>query len=316
MQEESAPEKIEPYLIEDTVPFTGSDALTISTFCMYHDANTLMLTLSVQAQEDDTLPEDALIVPYFSADGKALPQSALGEIEPLVQGDTPGSYYLTYYLTAPQVNGSTLHVSLENVYTPEQIMVVQAGIMAAQMQWEEDYGADSMTTDAWKVLWKREHLDERTDAVMRELLAESDCILTGTWEADLPIPPAEEESLVIEAPDDQVLEVNALSAQYSHPTQPEESDVLLLTMDDGTVLCSHTSTNEEHWLAEHGYTLPENYRLFAFARGNGVNKTIYSFDKPYPVGSLEKAEVWHFTYTLSEADWSIDGRYELLYEKE
>jgi len=315
MQEESEPQNMEQYLAENTVHFNGSESIDISTVCMYHDVNTLMLTLRLQLQEGITIPTDALFIPYFDIEGEQLNQSGCGAAEPLVFDEEENCYYVTYYLVKPEISGQKLHVVLENAYTPEQLSNVQQGIISAQEQWHKEYGADNMTVDEWKELWQRETLDERTRQTVYQLLQESDRILTGTWEAELEIPQDTSKQLTIDADDGQHLVLNDLSVLYKHQTTPEEYDVLLITTEDGTVLYPDMSTNEENWFAEQGIAFSDNCKKFAYSRG--IDKgNIYSFDKPYPVDTIQKIEVYHFAYEIGENDWTLNAIPETLYEKE
>ena len=222
MGEETAPDELaemEPMVMEEAVQFTGDDTLHISTVCLYHDTNTLMITLAVDAADGITLPEDAQFIPYFSIvteDGEEpLHQSGMGATESLVPGERDGLYYLTYYLVRPELAGKTIHARLENAYSPEQIQTVFEGIQSAQIQWMEDYGADSMTTDEWKALWKAEDLDGRTLALTQSLLDESDKVLEGTWTADIPLTETEEPLLSIDKSGYQIA-ADSLSVEISY----------------------------------------------------------------------------------------------------
>ena len=77
-----------PFMQEGTAVFAGDSSLQIETVGMYSDNNTVMLTLEIQPQDGQTLPADALFIPYFyGADGRLI-EGGIGKTEQLVQGDT------------------------------------------------------------------------------------------------------------------------------------------------------------------------------------------------------------------------------------
>ena len=323
MEEETTPEELaemEPLVMENAVHFTGDDILRISTVCLYHDTNTLMMTLAVEVQYGVTLPKDAQFIPYFTIDTEdgeeLLHQSGMGATESLVPGEREGLYYLTYYLVRPELAGKTIHARLENAYSPEQIQTVFEGIQSAQIQWMEDYGADSMTTDEWKALWKAEDLDGRTLALTQSLLDESDKALEGTWTADIPLTDTEEPLLSIDKSGYQIA-ADSLSVEINYEEQYGKQPVFLFTMRDGTVLTTSTGNGIAGWLTEHN-ALPENYQRFAHVRGTDTGQ-VYSYGSLCRSDRIQKIEVYLFEYNLE--DYSADKQFksvtsEVLYEKE
>lgn len=285
------------HLAETETVFTGTDSLRISTVAMNYDSNTLMLTLALEPQNGITLPERALFVPYFqlvTAEGvQQLSRSGIGAVEQLVTDDTTDTCYLTYYLTQPEIAGSTLRVTLQNAYTPAQIDAVCQGVNAAQEQWAADYGRDSMKTAEWKSLWQAENLDGRTQETEAALLAESDKLLCGTWTADIAVPETDTAPLTLEK-DGFRITADTLSLRTKCETETTASEAYLITFTDGTVLCEVTGTNETAYLKAQGL-ITDDTAFFAYTFGADDN-TIHCYDAPHPVSDIAEIRVCLFDY--------------------
>lgn len=289
-------------LAEPATLFAGDESLCISAAAMNYDSNTLMLTLALTPQEGTVLPQDALFIPYFeriTEDGaQRINPSGIYAVEHLVTDAATDTAYLTYYLTQPDIAGSTLRVTLQNAYSQAQIDAVSDGIRAAQKQWRIDYGADSMSIEEWKALWQAEDLDSRTNETAAALLAESDSLLCGTWAADLEVPETDTAPLTAEADGFRVT-ADTLSLCTAYDKETSAYQAYIITFRDGTVLCTYTGTNEEAYLKEIG-AIDGNTVYFPYSFGT-ENGRIHCYDAPHAVEDIAEIQVYLFDYVPDDS---------------
>lgn len=310
---------VEQNLWEETVLFEGNDKMQVSTVCMYHDSNILMVTLALKLQDGQTLPEDACVVPYFYRNTESgeelITKSDIAGIENLVQGEEVGTYYLTYYLTEPDISGSTISVKLKNIYTQEQIDACFDYVVAQQEIWRQELGADGMTDEKWKQLWQEQNLDARTQQTEWEYLETCTPLLEGEWTAELHVPKAAAEPLVVDGENCRMT-VDSLSVLIEYDKQADYNcPVILTTMQDGTTLCTDLGTNEKEWLNTHGVDT-EHLRESVYSRGTTQGR-IQCYDCPYPVEEIAGITVYTFTYDTTDPDgYALNATSEAVYEKE
>ena len=308
---------IEEYLQEDTVLFEGDNSIQVSTVCMYHDSNTLMLTLALKMQDNLILPEDACVVPYFYQNTESgedmLTKSGTAGIEKLVQGEEAGTYYLTYYLTEPDISGSTISVKLKNIYEQSQIDACYKYTCEQQEIWRQELGADGMTTEEWKQVWQEQNLDTRTYQAKEDYLKECSPLIEGEWTAELRIPETAEPLVVDGA--SYHLTVDSLSVLIEYDKQEDFTPVVLTTMQDGTVLSTDLGTDEENWLNVHGADT-EHLQKSVYGRGTEQG-IIWCYDRSYPVEEIDSITVYTFTYDTSDpTGYVLNATSEVVYEKE
>ena len=292
-QKEADPAAMAPFMQEDATVFEGSDALRISTVGMYNDRDTLMLMLEMTPQNGTELPEDALFIPYFYRADGTLITGGPGKTEQLVKADAGNSYYLTYYLAAPELAGSTVRVELKNAYTQAQLNAVQAGLVAAQDQWRTEYGGDSMSVDEWKALWQSEDLDGRTFDTTAALLENSDAILQGTWSAEIAVP--DTAAPVVYASEHFRVTAGSLSVESeNYSGQNDVSYMIRLT--DGRTLVDGGGTSERQAMYDAGILSAEDTVCeFAYAFG-ADGKMIRCFSEPVSADEITSVTALLFDY--------------------
>ena len=296
--EESSPLTTQNLNAEDIL-FAGDSSIQIAEAGMLHDSNTLMLSLQLTPQQGTKLPADALFIPYFeslSEDGTVLQSfGGLGQTEPLTADDVTNQASLTYYLAVPELSGNTLRVTLQNAYSQAQLEAVYQGIRNAQDTWAAEYGRDQMSVEEWKQLWQSEHLDQRTADTAKQLLAESDCMISGTWTADLAIPALPADSVLTAEQDGWRAAADTLSLRtYDSADLGSDNAVFVVRFTDGTVLYSQSGTGEEALLRQEG-VLDESCVPFAYQRGT-EDGSIFSYPSPHSSDTVAELHVYRFRY--------------------
>ena len=293
MSDAADPAAMEPFLHENETVFAGSDSLHISTVGMYGDSNTVMLSLELLPQNGTELPEDAVFVPYFYRADGSLIEGGTGSAEALTADPSGHAYYLTYYLAAPELAGSTIRAELKNAYTPAQIGAVRAGIQAAQEQWRADYGADSMSTDDWKALWQAENLDGRTAETEASLLESSGAVISGTWSAEIAVQNAAAPRVF--AADD--FRVTADSLSLTAENHSDTADVgFMVTLTDGTRLLDLSGTSETQALYDAGIlSAGDAVKQFAYGRGTD-DGMVWCYSEPVQTSDIAAVTALVYTY--------------------
>lgn len=284
---------MEQFMQEDETVFAGSDSLRVSTVGMYSDNNTVMLSLELIPQNGTVLPENAVFVPYFYRADGSLIEGGTGSAETLTADPSGNAYYLTCYLAAPELAGSTIRAELKNAYTPAQISAVHADIQAAQAQWRADYGADAMSTDEWKALWKAENLDGRTAETEASLLERSEAVLSGTWSAEIAVQDAA--APLVFAADD--FRVTADSLSLTAENHSDTANVgFMVTLKDGTKLLDMDGTSETQALYDAGILSPEDtVKQFAYGRGTD-DGMVWCYSEPVQTAEIAAVTALIYTY--------------------
>lgn len=293
MSDAADPSAMEPFLHENETVFAGSDSLQVSAVGMYGDSNTMMLSLELIPQNGTELPEDAVFVPYFYRADGSLIEGGTGSAEALTADPSGHAYYLTYYLAAPELAGSTIRAELKNAYTPAQIGAVRAGIQAAQEQWRADYGTDSMSTDDWKALWQAENLDGRTAETEASLLESSGAVISGTWSAEIAVQDAAAPRVF--AADD--FRVTADSLSLTAENHSDTADVgFMVTLNDGTRLLDLSGTSETQALYDAGI-LSAGDAVKQFAYGHGTDDgMVWCYSEPVQTSDIAAVTALVYTY--------------------
>lgn len=293
MSDAADPADMEQFLHENDTVFAGDSSLQVSAVGMYSDNSTVMLTLEIIPQNGQNLPENAVFVPYFYRADGSLIEGGIGKAGQLTTDPDGSAYYLTYYLAAPELAGSTIRTELKNAYTQAQINAVFAGIQAAQAQWRTDYGADAMSADDWKALWKSENLDGRTAETETSLLESSDAVISGTWSAEIAVPEAAAPRIF--ASDD--FRVTADSLSLTAENYSGDPDVgYMVTLTDGTKLTEPGGTSEKQALYDAGIlTADDTVKEFAYGR-SADGREIFCCSEPVQTADIAAVTVLHYTY--------------------
>ena len=167
-----------------------------------------------------------------------------------------------------------------------------AGVQSAQAQWRADYGADSMSVEDWKALWKSENLDSRTAKTEASLLENSDAVLRGTWSAEIAVPEAAAPRVF--ASEDFRVTADSLSLTARNTENPDVS--YMVTLADGTKILESGGTSERQAMYDAGI-LSENdtVREFAYMRG-ADGETVLCYSEPVQTSDIAAVTALIFTY--------------------
>jgi hypothetical protein len=281
----------------ESITFTGSSNMRVRTAGMYSDNSTLMLSVELKLDEHTAIPDNALIVPYFTKIAGGVQTelanlSGLGNAAALVRGDEPGTYLASFYLTENNIAGSTIGVQLKNIVSADQPKQTQEALLAEQQKWREEYGADTMTTEEWKKFWKEHDLDKRTREFMDSALKQCTKIVEGSWYAEIVVPENTSKAAVFEKEGIKLTaDTLSVTLEVYRSTPYGSFTIPVITFKDGTVVYDGGS-NETKWFAENG-VLPSPDKCERYAYGFS---DIMCYHKPHQVDDIADITVYQFDY--------------------
>lgn len=282
----------------DSVAFSGSENAEVKTAGMYYDNNTLMLSVEMKFAQGTVIPENAVVLPYFTMKNggtvtELANQSGVANAAVLTKGDEENTRIATFYLSENEISGSTIGVRLDNIVTRDDISSVQAAVIAEQQRWRDEF-AESDDTDQWKAYWKENNFDQRTLDFMEDYLAGCQKVVEGSWYGEIEVPAEPAKAMSFEG-DGFTVTVDTLSLTLGIDRKiPEMSNAApVITLKDGTVLVD-TGTNEEKWFIDNGVMTDGEHEDFANIFGN-----VYSYSKPHSVEDIAEIAVYVFEYDSS-----------------
>ena len=113
---------------------------------VYGDSSTLMLSMVITPENGVDISN--MCMPFYftlkTPDGseKTLGQSGMSGIPEFTPSDTDGSYFLTFYLTDPNMAGSRLLIESDGIYTESQIHAAFERIVEYQHQERAQFDSD------------------------------------------------------------------------------------------------------------------------------------------------------------------------------
>ncbi len=283
----------------DTIAFTGSAGAEVKTAGMYYDNNTLMLAVEMKFAAGTVIPDNAVVVPYFTkksggSETELKNISGLSNAAELTKGSEDGTYYATFYLTEKDLAGSTIGVCIENVITRDDLTDLQTQIIAEQTRWHEEFG-DNGDTAAWKAYWNENNFDKRTEDFMSEYLAGCAKAVEGSWSAEIEVPDDISREVEFEANGFKATaDTLSLTLDVNRDIPEGAGFEPVITLKDGTVIFS-TGTNETEWLRNNGVFTDDKHEGFA-----GGFSNIYSYKKPHSVDDIAEIGVYVFDYDGSQ----------------
>ncbi|MBR5684100.1 MAG: hypothetical protein IKW96_12650, partial [Ruminococcus sp.] len=303
---------MEQNISESRIVFTGSDSMTVSTAGMYYDNNTLMLSLEMKLNDDISVPDNALAVPYFTKikDGvrtELTNQSGLANTARLTKGDAPSTYYVTFYLTEKGLSDSKIGITLINIITTDDASDIYSALIAEQESWRNAFDLDSHTVEEWKQYWKDNDFDKRTHDFVDARLVECSSIVAGKWSAELDISDIDGAATFSKDGFTVTADTLSLTLDIEQNLPDTVFAVPIVTMKDGTVIFDG-GTSEENWLAQTGVISPdENCMRYAHRFSN-----VFSYSEPHKVSSIAEISVYVFE---SGSDGLTANRH-MIYEAE
>lgn len=282
-----------------SVAFTGSGNAEVRTAGMYYDNNTLMLSVKMKFAEGTVIPDNAVVLPYFTMKKESVEtvltnQSGVANAAVLTKGDEDDTYFVTFYVAEKELSGSTIGVRLENIVTSDDLSSLQAALIDEQQSWLEECGS-SDDVDKWKACWKENNFDQRTYDFMADYLAECPKVVDGSWYGEIDVPVDIEKAVTFEA-DGFTVTADTLSLSLDVEKEvPELSNIApVITLKDGTVLAD-TGTSEKKWLIDNGVMSDDSHEDFA-----NIFANVYSYIKPHHVEDIAEIAVYVFEYDSSE----------------
>ena len=285
---------MEQNISESCIIFTGDDNLKISTAGMYCDNNTLMIAAEIIS--DTEIPENSLIIPYFSKienglETPLLNKSGFGMTSQIYKGDTPNTYYTSFYLTEKDIAGCTIKIQLENIISDSTYDEIQSAIIEEQNKWREDFDFENHTVQEWKAYWKANDFDSRTYDFISDYLENCNKILSGSWTAEIKIPENIVDTITAEKDGFKVTaDTLSLTLDCTASISEGKFAVPVITMKDDTVVLT-AGTNELEYFIDNGICTDTNYEYFA-----SVFSNVYSYKLPHPVENIADITVYIFGY--------------------
>lgn len=303
---------MEQNISENRIVFTGSAAMTVSTAGMYYDNNTLMLSVEMRAGTDKAIPDNAIILPYFTkikgGVSTELPnQSGLANAAALTRGDEPDTYYATFYLTEKDLADSKVGVTLKNIITTDDTADVYSALIAEQESWRDEFDLDSHTIEEWKQYWHDNDFDKRTRDFVEARLAECCSVMNGEWSAEVDISDIGKAATFSRDGFTVTADTLSLTLDIEQELPEYAFAVPVVTMSDGTVIFDG-GTSEENLLSQMGVIRSgEKCRRYAHIFAN-----VFSYSEPHHVSSIADISV----YVFESNDSGLTAKRRIIYEAE
>lgn len=284
------------------VSFTPSDSGTVELLGLYNDSSTMMISFRLTVTEGTSPVNDGYMLPYFSLtlpDGTEKQLSQSGYLsEPLVKSGTEENvYYMTYYLTDPEISGAVLHTEFAGAYTMEQAQNVQKKLVALDDELREQYFTEDMSIGQWKKFQNENGFEELRKKTRREAFEEETPVLSGNWQGDIQLPTAKSEPFVIETERNTYIldELSMLVSydsdedKYSDEADPSRETYLgsAVYLSDGTVFINEPVLRSKTDISDSARDFAFRYGA-SFAGSTGCDGEINCFSRPVQQSEIEK----------------------------
>lgn len=273
------------YSLPENAAFTSEGGVSAELTGMYSDSSTVMLGMLVRTENAIDVSEARMpfyfTVVYPDGTEKYLGQSGLSGVESFVPADEENSYYLTFYLTCPDIGGCKLKAEADGIFTAGQLEEAAERLRAEQSEWRAEFESGGNTdTDEWKRYWKDNGFDERTVREQRRILSEMTPLADGKLYAETDIPMPKEEAVVTET-GGITMKLDSLSLYVSDIPDELKGDSFagraqLVYLKDGTVFADETFMSVDG-----------GYRQYPYIRGADGGR-ICCFDRPVSAAEVEK----------------------------
>ena len=259
----------------------------------YGDSSTLMLSMVVTPENGVDISN--MSMPFYftlkSPDGseKMLGQSGMSGIQKFTPSDTDGSYFLTFYLTDPNMAGSRLLIESDGIYTESQINAAFERIVEYQKQEREQFDSDEEWRSYKKTEWTETYSIERT--ILKDAAPEA----AGAVSAEIEIPQSHTEPTEFSAYGISA-RLDSLSLYVSDVPDEYKSDryagaARTIYLKDGRVISDEFFMFDDVVLNSDGYNFSgSRYSQYAYMRGT-ENGRICCFDRPIAADEIEKISV-------------------------
>ena len=279
---------------------------------VYGDSSTLMLSMVITPENGVDISN--MSMPFYftlkNLDGseKMLGQSGMSGIEKFIPADTDGSYFLTFYLTDPNMAGGRLLIETDGIYTESQIHAAFERIVEYQHQERAQFDSDEEWRSHKKTDWTDTYRIERN--FLKDVAPEA----TGAVSAEIEIPLSTTEPLELNAYGISA-RLDSLSLYVSDVPDEYKSDrwagtAHTIYLKDGSII-SNESPN---------YSFPNTeidlskFSEYPYVRGTNVNDVndgiICCFNRPISIDEIEKISVGVINY---DADNNIQTTEYVIY---
>lgn len=280
--------------------FTTDGSVSAELLGIYNDSSTLMLSLMITPENGDDI-SNMLMPVYFTlkcSDGseKILGQSGLAGIERFTRADANGSYCLTFYLTDPNIAGSTLEILSDGLYTADQIEMAHKIKLERQRQEREQFESDEEWL-AHKAVASYSHSPYEAERLDLQKYAPD---AFGAVSAEIEIPetsgrPTEANAYGIS------MRLDSLSLYVSKIPDELKGDMYAgaaytVYLKDGSVISDEFFMFDDVVLTDNGYDFNgTRYSQYAYMRGTETG-SIRCFDRPIAAYEVGKIAVYIKSY--------------------
>lgn len=317
---ENPADMTEYYSLPEAV-FTTDGTVSAELLGLYSDSNTVMLSMMI-TPEDGSDISDMRMPFYFtlkSPDGseKTLNQSGLGGLENFTAADIDGSYCLTFYLTDPDIAGSTLKIESDGLYTVSHTEAAFKMVTDYQKQQRAQFDNDVdwfeyKKNNSWHYGNARDYYEGQ-----RIALKEVNPDVSGSVSAEIKIPETSAEPMETNAYG-VTMRLDSLSLYVSEI--PDElagdrhaGDAYTVYLKDGSIISNEFFMFDDVVLTNSGYNFTGTlYSQYAYMRGTETG-SICCFDRPIAADEVEKVVIYILNY---DSDYNEQVSEYLLYRAE
>lgn len=280
--------------------FTTDGTVSAELLGVYNDSSTLMLSLMITPESGEDI-SDMLMPFYFTlkcADGseKILGQSGLAGIERFTRANADGSYCLTFYLTDPDIAGSTLEILSDGLFTVSQTETAHKMHLEYQRQAREQYDSD----EGWLEYKATGDYSNSSYGAERAFLKKAAPDVLGAVSTEIEIPktsgrPTEVSAYGIS------MRLDSLSLYFSQIPDKLKGDMYAgaaytVYLKDGSVISDEFFMFDDVILSDDGYDFNgTRYSHYAYIRGTETG-SIRCFDRPIAVEEVERVAVYIKSY--------------------
>ncbi|MCH5192542.1 MAG: hypothetical protein J1F11_01170 [Oscillospiraceae bacterium] len=314
---ENPADMTEYYSLPEAV-FTTDGTVSAELLGLYNDSNTVMLSMMITPEYGSDI-SDMRMPFYFTLKSpggseKTLNQSGFAGIESFNDADIEGSYCLTFYLTDPDIAGSTLKIQSDGLYTVNQIKEARKLVTDDQAQRRAQFENDEdwfeyKKNNSWYYGNARDYYEGQRLA-LKEIAPDA----AGSVSAEIKIPGTSAEPIEADAYG-VTMRLDSLSMYVSKI--PDElsgdrhaGDAYTVYLKDGSVISDEFFMFDDVVLTNSGYNFDgTSYSQYAYMRGTETG-SIRCFDRPIAADEVEKVVMYILNY---DSDYNEQVSEYLLY---
>lgn len=261
---------------------------------VYGDNSTLMLSMVITPENDVDISN--MRMPFYftlkNPDGseKLLGQSGIAGIEKFTPADIDGSYFLTFYLTDPNIAGGKLSIASDGIYTESQIQDARQKLL----EYDERHRVQIESDEEWRAYKENGYENARYETeriILKSIAPEA----AGAVSAEITVPESRTRSIECGAHgisarlDSLSLYVSKIPDELCGDGYAGTAHTIYLK--DGSVISDEFFMFDDVVLNSDGYNFSgSRYSQYAYMRG-AENGFICCFDRPISADEIEKISV-------------------------